>query len=110
MVSSTYICGAFRSNEEGPSCSLLGISHTTPPILGKLNTKYYVDSSGQYLLIALIQVCIYVVRSGATEKAPRVLCLIFRILPRRFWQAEYCMDSSGQYLLIALIHTAEIQL
>ena len=35
-----YICGAFRSNEEGPSCSLLDISHDTPPILGKLNITW----------------------------------------------------------------------
>ena len=42
---------SFSSNEEDPSCSLLDISHT-PPILGKL--KYSMDSSRQYVLIALI--------------------------------------------------------
>ena len=35
-----YTCGAFRSNEEGPSCSLLDISHTPPPILGKLKITW----------------------------------------------------------------------
>ena len=34
-----YICGAFSSNEER-SCFLLDISHTTPPILGKLNITW----------------------------------------------------------------------
>jgi len=41
----------FSSNEEDPLCSLLDISHTTPT-LGKL--EYPMDSSRQYLLIALI--------------------------------------------------------
>ena len=45
------ICGAFSSNEEDPSCSLLDISPTAP-ILSKL--EYSMDSSRQYLLIAPI--------------------------------------------------------
>ena len=51
LVSSMYIlCGAFRSNEEGSSCYLLDISHTTPP----RQAEYYMDSSGHDLFIALI--------------------------------------------------------
>ena len=32
----------FRSNEEGPSCSLLDVSHATPLILGKLNITWMI--------------------------------------------------------------------
>ena len=63
-----YICGAFRSNEQGLACSLLDVSHTTAPILGK--AEHDMDSSGQYLLIAIIhtaKVRLYRLRLGAAE-------------------------------------------
>ena len=44
--------GAFSSNEEDPPCSLLAISHTPPTLGTKL--KYSMDSSRQYISIALI--------------------------------------------------------
>ena len=46
-----YFYGAFSSNEDDPSCSLLKISHT-PLTLGKL--KNSTDRSRQYLSVALV--------------------------------------------------------
>ena len=67
-----YLCGAFSSNEESPSCSLLDISHT-PPILGKL--KYSMDSSREYLLIALIN-------TAAIQNVALVVAALQRALQR----------------------------
>ena len=44
------IYGAFRSNVEGPLCSLLDTYYPADSREG----EYYTDSSGQYLSIALV--------------------------------------------------------